>query len=98
MFRAIDTHQAASARGIVVACIDRDKLRYARKDHALIIQREVIVGPDEEPAQAVYLTRGLKWLPPYQDEPIDDAERAGIAKDIVAACRTFGIDTEVVGS
>ncbi len=98
MFRAVGTHEAASERGVVVAYIDRKQIRYCRRDHELVLPREVIRGRDLDPAQAVFLDARARWAPPHQDEPIGDQERAAIAKDIVAACRTFGIETEVVGA
>ncbi len=98
MFRAVDLHRAASDRGVEVSCPNRKEIRYRRNGHELVVAREPIRGHDIEPLQAVYMSAPLKWLPPHQDEPIGDSERADIARDIVAACRIFGIDTEIVGN
>ena len=38
--------------------------------------------------------RGLRW---QDDQPVADAERAVIARDIGEAYKALGIDTEVVG-
>lgn len=97
MFRAVDLNRAANSKGVVVSCSDRRSLRYKRQDHELLLRREPVRAPDMEPVQTVYLAPNLEWLPPHQHEAIDDGDRQRIADEIVAACRTFGIEVEVVG-
>lgn len=98
MFRAIDPRRAASDTGVEITCLDRRQIRYRRDGHELIVLREPVAGRDLDPVQSVVLAPKLCWLPPHQNEPIDDGMRATIAREIVEAFRAFGIDTEVVGS
>lgn len=94
MFRAVNLNEITNGRGVTVSLIDRGSVRYRRSDRELVLPCDCVGDPEAGSANVVYLRRELRW---QDDQPVADAERATIAKDIVDAYKAVGIETEVVG-
>lgn len=94
MFRAVNLSDISNGAGVTVSLVDRGTIRYRRSDRELMLSCDCVGDHEAGSANIVHLERGLRW---QDNEPVGDAERAIIARDIVEAYKALGIETEVVG-
>jgi hypothetical protein len=94
MFRAVSLSDITNGRGVTVSLVDRGTIRYRRSGRILTLPCDCVGDRETGTANVVYLNGALRW---HDDQPVVDADRAVIARDIVEAYKALGIETEVVG-
>ena len=58
----------------------RDEYKYIENDHAMIINAEL----GSNPSRIVYIESIKRWLPPYESEPVTEADRERILAKVEA--------------
>lgn len=94
MFRAVNLNEFSNDAGVTVSLIDRNSILYRRSNRELVLPCDCVGDCDAGSGNVVYLRRDMRW---QDDQPVAEAERDVIARDIIDAYRAVGIETEVVG-
>lgn len=93
MFRAVNLSDITNGAGVTVSLVNRGTVRYRCSNRELMLSCDCVGDLEAGSANIVYLS-GARW---QDDQPVIEAERAVIARNIVEAYKALGIDTEVVG-
>ncbi len=72
--------------------IGRDEYKYVEGERSLVLQIDMAVGKS---GKRIYPTTIKRWLPPYQDEKITEADRHRIANKIANFFARQGISAVI---
>jgi len=85
-FRRIGPNTAESDTGVRVERSGRTELRYSEASKTTIVE----VEPGNR--LAIYESTICAWLPPHEEEPLTDQDRARILSRVAEALKFLGTD------